>query len=203
MEEKGRDTTEHKSTVADAVPPVASKQFFSKTKWCLLIAAASILGMSWWATNRVPAWVHSFNASPTFSVYEGLPRPGWETEFFQQEKQRSDIAMIDGFDFYTPSIAVNEKQLSEFKEILGDNGLYYIPDELKDCGFHPDFAVEWTDSGRRYRLLICFTCNDAEIRSEDWREFYSLKGTSEIESLLSEYSIKRPRGPEHFLGESQ
>ena len=207
MEHEVRDTTQHKPNVVDDVPPVVSTKTHSKTKRRLLIAVTSILVVFWWAmsrtpASRAPAWVNSFNISTTFSVYEGLPHPTWETELLEQEKQRSDLANIDGFDFYTPSVAVNEKQILQFKEVLGDNDLYYTPLGLKDCGFHPDFAVEWTDSETHYQLLICFTCNEVQILSEDRRRNYDLTHTSGIESLLSKYSIKRPRGPHHYLGEA-
>jgi hypothetical protein len=40
----------------------------------------------------------------------------------------------------TPRVAVNKKQVMQFKEIFGDNGLYYTYVGLpKDCG---DFQVK-------------------------------------------------------------
>ena len=197
------DTPEQEPNVVADAPPVASSKKFSKAKLTLLVAAVSVLAVSWW--NWSPAWVDSINAASMFSVYEGLPRPGYEAKLLEQEKQRPDIAMIGGFPFYTPSVAVNEKQAMQFKEVLGDNGLYYTyVGEPKDCGeFHPDFAVEWTDREALYRLLICFSCAEALIVSKDGTKHYDVQGTIKIESLLSEYSLKRPRGPGHYLGGAQ
>ena len=206
MANQDRNASEQEPNVVDDAPPVASSKKISKTKWTLLVAAASILVVSWWGMSRmlVPAWLNSFNAASMFSVYEGLPRPVYEAELFEQEEQRPDITTIGGFAFYTPSAAVNEKQILQFKEILGDNGLYYTyVGEPKDCGdFHPDFAVEWTDSETRYQLLICFSCSEAQIFSENGIKNHDVTTTAEIESLLSEYSLKRPRGPGHYLGEA-
>jgi len=207
MENRDVDTPEQEPNIVDDPPPVGSWKKISKAKLTLLVAAASVLVVSWWGTDRVPApaWVDSFNAASNFSIYEGLPRPFFEAELFEQEMQRPDIATIGVFPFYAPSVAVNEKQVMQFKEILGDKGLYntYVGGQ-KDCGpFHPDFAVEWTDREALYRLLICFSCAEALIVSKDGTKHYDVQGTIKIESLLSEYSLKRPRGPGHYLGGAQ
>jgi hypothetical protein len=196
METKDMNTPEQEPNIVADIPPVASSKKISKAKLTLLIVAASVLAVSWW--NWPPPWVDSFNAASMFSLYEGLPRPGYEAELLEQESQRPDLTMIGSFPFYTPRVAVNGKQVMQFKEIFGDNGLYYPYVGLpKDCGeFHPDFAVEWTDRETLYRLLICFSCGEAQIVSQKGTKHYNVTvgGIIEIESLLSEYSLKRPRG---------
>ena len=138
--------------------------------------------------------MNSLNSASTLSVYEGLPHQLREADLLEQEKRRPDIATIGGFPFYTLSVAVNERQATQLKEILGDNGRYYRYTVETDCGpFHPDFAVEWTDGDVTHRMLICFSCSEARILSDDLEENYNLKGVSDLKSLLSKYSSKRPQ----------
>ena len=158
----------------------------------LLVTAVGMLTAS--GCSQSPSWIRSLNASSSFSVYEGLPHQLREADLLEREKRRPDITMIGGFPFYTPSVAVDTSQAMQFKKILGDDGRYVTyRGAPTDCGpFHPDFAVQWTDGAMGQQILICFSCSEARVVSNNEQEDYYFKGVSDLKSLLWEYSSKRP-----------
>ena len=140
------------------------------------------------------ASMRSLKASSEIVVYEGLPHPLREADTFAQEKQRPDIVMIGGFHFYSPGVKANAGQKKQIKNILGADDRYYIrTGQPSDCGpFHPDYAVQWVNGGMMCHILVCFSCGEAWIVSENEREEFNIKGTRDVESLFSEFSAKRP-----------
>lgn len=145
--------------------------------------------------NSSPSSPKTLNSAATVTVYEGLPHQLREADLLEREKQRPDIVTIGGFPFYTPSVAANETQATQLKKFLGDTRRYHTyTGEPRDCGpFHPDFAIEWTDGDSAHRILICFSCTEARILSENSEDTYDFNGISELKPLLSEFSSKRPK----------
>ena len=157
--------------------------------FCMVVSMLAASGCGPSSTS-----MRSLKASSEIVVYEGLPHPLREADTLAQEKQRPDIAVIGGFDFYSPGVKANAEQKKQIKNILGDDDRYYTRGgEPTDCGpFHPDYAVEWTDDGLMYYILVCFSCDEAWIMSGNDREEFNIKGTRDVESIFSKFSAKRP-----------
>ena len=157
--------------------------------FCMVVSMLAASGCGPSSTS-----MRSLKASSEIVVYEGLPHPLREADTLAQEKQRPDIAVIGGFHFYTPGVKANAEQKKQIKNILGDGDRYYTRGgEPTDCGpFHPDYAVEWTVDGLMYYILVCFSCDEAWIMSGNEREEFNMKGTSDVESIFSKFSAKRP-----------
>lgn len=172
------------------VSSMKTTSFFNTTHF---VAALTIVVAS--GCSPSPPSVLTLQSAPNVIVYEGLPHQLREPELLEREEQRPDITTIGGFSFYTPGVAAIEKQARELKEILGDKNNYYTyTGEPKDCGpFHPDFAVEWTDGKTKRQILICFTCAEARILSENTEENYDLNNVDKLKSRLKEFSSKRPK----------
>ena len=141
-----------------------------------------------------PSWMKSFQASSSITIYEGLPHQLREAELLDQEMQRSDIVRIGDFVFYTPGVTPDTPEEEQFKILISQSGFYSARTLVPpDCGpFHPDFAVEWMSEGLTHHILICFTCNEVQVISENAREEYYVSHIHDLEMILSKFSHKRP-----------
>jgi hypothetical protein len=130
------------------------------------------------------------------AVYEGLPHQAWDRELYAVEVKRTDIVWFEGYPFYATPLAVPEYELKSITEIALDRGGHLPFGGYKLCGgYHPDYAVIWSNAGERSGSLICFGCHE-------WKNFtpagrlYEDLGTASYDKLrriLSKYVIQRPK----------
>ena len=129
------------------------------------------------------------------TVYEGLPHQMFERDLLAAESKRKDTEKIGSFRFYTPGItAVNSEGL---KRILSSSDTIQVFRGEKFCGgFHPDYAVQWSDKdGSRFYAQICFGCHEI-IYSDgknDFRYDFEDEPFKKLKKELEPYAKKRPR----------
>lgn len=165
----------------------------------LAIPLVAIAGLT---TKRVPvSSTEEFRASlagaTAIHVYEGLPHQNREKEFLLREVKRKDVTRIADFPFYTPKIEASGKQAIFFRETLADGASYteFLGEKL--CGgFHPDYAIRWSENDHEHSILICFGCHEALIVSGGGTTYRYDLTKPVIEALqkkLSSFRNKRPQ----------
>lgn len=128
-------------------------------------------------------------------ISEGLPHQMFERERLLAESKRKDTEKIGHFRFYTPSVAAEKPQV--LKQILASSDTIRVFGGEKGCGgFHPDYAVQWSDEvGSLYFAQICFGCH--EIIYSDGKNQYRYDLEKEplekLKNELAAYAKKRPR----------
>jgi len=127
-------------------------------------------------------------------VYEGLPHQMFESDLLKSEKKEKDTTTIAVYPFYTPKTQVEGGVISTLKTIISDSGNYTQFTGEKLCGgFHPDYAVEWSDGDNRYSILLCYGCSEVLLLDGKRSYRYDFRFTDKLKKLLSTYSSKRPK----------
>lgn len=127
-------------------------------------------------------------------VYEGLPHQTFEAELLTAEKAKNGITGLGGYPFYTPKIQIKTLDLSAFKKIISDSSNYTRFLGEKRCGgFHPDYAVEWSDGDKVYLILFCFGCDEVLIIDGKNTYRYDYQLIDDNKKLFTTYELKRPK----------
>ena len=99
-------------------------------------------------------------------LHEGLPHPMFEAGHFERERKRDDIHEWNGHWFYNEKLPIDKKTAVELTKLVTENGTFVAFSGEKKCGgFHPDFALEWTDEGNQFACFLCFGCREAMLFS--------------------------------------
>ena len=64
-----------------------------------------------------------------------------------------------------------------------------------DCGpFHPDYAIMWESDGVENYLMICYTCGEAKLYTEDIAKTYAINAykMESLANLLAKFKANRP-----------
>ena len=127
-------------------------------------------------------------------VYEGLPHQMFESELLKTEKKRKDITTIAGYPFYTPKVQVQGKAEEIVKSIITDPNKFIRFQGEKLCGgFHPDYAVEWSDGDKTYSILFCYGCGEVLIVDRKNTYRYDFKFSDDFKKIFTTFGLKRPK----------
>lgn len=142
----------------------------------------------------------SLKDQKNLTVFEGLPHQGWEAALLKSEIASKDAKKIHGFHFYSKALTPNAGDLKVLIKALSDedgiidNGGWV---SVKLCGgYHPDYAVQWTDSkGGNFHAQICFGCHEIKIYSDNIQLHADLNlGVYKIlKKTLTSYGDQRPK----------
>jgi hypothetical protein len=136
----------------------------------------------------------SFRNARTLLVYEGLPHQAHEKALLAQELQRSDVTRIADYPFYAPAVAA--RQPESLRRILGNAASFRVYSGPKTCGgFHPDYAVAWSDRGSTHHLLVCYGCGEVLLLSGGQSLAYNLtdQAVADLQQAFAPHARKRPR----------
>lgn len=137
----------------------------------------------------------AITAAASVNAYEGLPHQMFERDLLATESKRKDSEKIGSYRFYTPAVAAKNPEV--LKRILASSDTIQVFRGEKLCGgFHPDYAVQWSDEdGSRFYALICFGCH--EIIYSDGKNEYRYEFEDEpfkkLQKELAPYAKKRPK----------
>ena len=143
------------------------------------------------ATNKLRNTIK--NTDSVF-VYEGLPHQMFESELLKTEQKRKDTTTIAGYPFYTPKAQVQGKAEVAIKTIIaGSSNFIRFRGEKLCGGFHPDYAVEWSDGDKMYSILFCYGCGEVLIVDGKNTYRYDFKFTDDLKKIFTTFDSKRPK----------
>lgn len=131
-------------------------------------------------------------------LYEGLPHQRFEKGLMEQEKRTKRVRDIQGFPFYVEKLELKDEDAKRLTALLSDVGRLgsiLSPDVQKKCGgFHPDYALEWSNGNDRVQAQICFGCGDVRLFSSGSysERDLSKKARASLEEILKGYRKNRP-----------
>ena len=129
-------------------------------------------------------------------IYEGLPHPTMETQSFQTERLGPKPTFErSGSWFYTDRLVIPAAETAALQQTLGNPRDYQKFSGEKKCGgFHPDYAVEWTEASVTRTALICFTCDEIKVVGPAGDHHYDLdrSAVQRLHDLLYPHRRNRP-----------
>lgn len=140
-------------------------------------------------------FVDGIQRSKSFVLYEGLPHQTFESEQLEKELATKRTRRIDEYFFYDHPLEVADADVEKLRRLSSASENYSPYAGPKECGgFHPDYALAWSDGDETYHLLICFGCHEMEFHGPrgmllvDIRE----KAFKQFEAILKQYRDQRP-----------
>jgi hypothetical protein len=135
----------------------------------------------------------------TFTLYEGLPHQFWDSKKLEEELANKRTIRITrfAFPFYERPLSISSEDIEALRHLATSSDSFLSYGGPKLCGgYHPDYALAWSDGTSTSYLLICFGCHEmffddgkhafwADIRDEAAERFWS---------ILHQYHDQRPRG---------
>jgi hypothetical protein len=135
----------------------------------------------------------SLNKANHIFIHEGLPHQLFESDALKAEKKREDTTKLGVFPFYTPRIEVKGDLIGILKKIVAESDNYAEFAGEKRCGgFHPDYALSWTDGTKDYSILFCFGCVEALIVDGRKSYRYDFKKMDALRAQFGQFRSKRP-----------
>ena len=85
----------------------------------------------------------------------------------------------------------SDKTAHALKEVAGSPKSYAVFSGKKRCGgFHPDYAVVWSESDNTYSILFCYGCAEALIVNRKATYRYNFIRITDIQKLLEPLNLK-------------
>lgn len=137
----------------------------------------------------------SIRSSPTFTLYEGLPRQNWKRKEFQQEQETKETFEICRFSFYKRPLPITAEDHLALRKLVTSSSTFYSYGGPKACGgYHPDYALVWTDGSTTCKILICFTCHEIYISDSKRGILSDIRDETfpQLEAILTKYHDQRP-----------
>jgi hypothetical protein len=115
------------------------------------------------------------------TLFEGLPRGS--DDLLNEIKSNHATIEIDGWSFYEKPRELSPAVEYQLRKTLMDYTAFEPYGGPKFCGgFHPDFAVQWSDGDKKYSALVCLTCFEVnyilpngetifDFRAPAWKRF--------------------------------
>ena len=134
----------------------------------------------------------------TFTLYEGLPHQLRDSRKLEEELGNKRTIRITQFEFpfYARPLSVSSEDIESLRQLATSSGSFLSYGGPKLCGgYHPDYALAWSDGTFTSYFLICLGCHEmffydgkhafwADIREEAFSKF---------EAILHKYHDQRPK----------
>lgn len=143
--------------------------------------------------RSLPPLLEGLTNAKDLKLYEGLPGRGPGSQL-AKERTEKKTTKLHGFDFYLPPLEPQAEAAEEIDRLARDAASYSVFRPKFCGGFHPDWALEWTEGKSRYRLLICFGCYEAQLfgpKDELWMDVKK-EAFTRFETLLKKHRKQLP-----------
>src|SRR3954471_11373597 len=125
------------------------------------------------------------------TLYEGTPRVTKKSK----SNPKAKVITIQGHPFYEEKLQLEEKDAKRLKELFVDVNNFAMWRGAKKCGgFHPDYAIEWSDGKNTVLFQLCLGCQEIKGYSENASLYADVKSKAfnEMKTLLAKYRKNRP-----------
>jgi hypothetical protein len=185
----------------------------TKKQWTLRLIAVSAIVMTGVAyyvycvpSVELAPHIRSMARVQEFTVWEGFPHQNYEHELLQSELATKPFIKFHGFPFYVKQQKMSPVDVQNIRRILSSTWSYHPPrgytskgvtvEVKKTCGaYHPDYAIEWTDSDGTHQVHLCFGCGDLKRYDTEHEEYHELtrNASSAVQKIFKHYRDQRPK----------
>ncbi|MCH7227828.1 hypothetical protein [Haloferula sp. A504] len=105
--------------------------------------------------------VRDFGDTSKAVVYRGLAHPEADTARYEKQVKAGGWVEFEDFKFFKEPVDVPRRTIDQVLSLYAQPGSHQAwgPKEL--CpGFHPDYAIVWSDRGTRRVLQLCYGCHE-------------------------------------------
>ena len=93
-------------------------------------------------------------------VYRGLAHPQAQTSTYNKQVEKGGWVEIEDFKFFKEPVDVPRESIDKVLELYCQPKSHQAWGPKEKCaGFHPDYAIVWTDGSRRV-LQLCYGCHE-------------------------------------------
>jgi hypothetical protein len=122
-----------------------------------------------WKLQDISDFAAAVRGADSVVVFEGLPYPEAEKEWYDHESKRKDFVWIHGYPFYPLPLKVSDEDLRQVEGIVLDSRAHlefpkFMPSLLTE-DFHPNYAVVWSKAGLQIGSLMDLNCRC------EWKNF--------------------------------
>ena len=145
--------------------------------------------------TSVGVYTRTVQAATELVVHRGLPRADGVAPATATPPAANDTITLQGYAFEGAAITISPPDVERLRVVLGARSSYASFTENKKCGgFHPDYALQWSDDERRYLTLICFGCDEFKLFGPEVAERYDMAPgvSAQLRTLLSHPSAPVP-----------
>ena len=130
-------------------------------------------------------------AKSQLTLYVGLPHPMRAASEYAVEKKTAKTTKRYGFLFYKEAKKIHKDDIVSLKKTVKHPQAFQKYTAAKGCGgFHPDFALVYTDGKETVEIHLCFGCGEMKIfhgKTEVYCEM-SQRGKNTFKFLLDQYT---------------
>jgi hypothetical protein len=163
----------------------------------LLLCVVYPWGLSIGEVKQLASVSNEIREAKSLVLFEGLPHPLFEREVLRRELETKEIFRKGDQPFYAKPLSMSENEIHELRKIVSSSRSYKSYSGIKKCGgFHADYCISWEKEPADYDFLVCFGCEEMEIRGPSSTLKVDLR-TSTAQSLmaiLSKHRFQRPSG---------
>jgi hypothetical protein len=159
-----------------------------------------------WKLQDISDFAAAVRGADSVVVFEGLPYPEAEKEWYDHESRRKDLVWIRGYPFYPTPLKVSDEDLRQIREIVLDPGAHlefpkFMPSLLTE-DFHPNYAVIWSRGGLQVGSLMDLNCRC------EWKNFtptqvlygrIAHEPYTKLSKILGKYQQERPEMMSYWI----
>jgi len=103
-----------------------------------------------------------FRKAKNIEVYRGLAHPKRDAEVYAQQLRTEPHRFFADFAFHQKPEPVTTARVKEIVDLYGSADSHQALSSPKTtcAGFHPDYALVWSDSRGQRVLQICYGCHE-------------------------------------------
>lgn len=103
-----------------------------------------------------------FRQAKQIKVYHGLAHPQRDAQRYAEELRTTKHRFFAGFAFHSSPVAVPPARVKEIVDLYCDAASHQALASPKTtcAGFHPDYALVWSDRHGERVLQICYGCHE-------------------------------------------
>ncbi|MDB5386806.1 MAG: hypothetical protein JWM11_2452 [Planctomycetaceae bacterium] len=166
---------------------------------CLLAVAAAGYYIRFVPDAELAPHLKSLRRAGQLTVWEGLPHQWYESELLESELRTKQTIEDHGFPFYAKSQQISSEDAGKIKRILLNPWSYRrrAPNTKKTCGgYHPDYALEWTDTDGKHQIQRCFGCGEVKLYGPVNDAHYDLQHSERglLVAFFKRYRVQLPKG---------
>lgn len=111
--------------------------------------------------NALRGAVNDYGDTSNAVVYRGLAHPQVETSLYEKQVEAGGWVEFEDFKFFKEPVDVPRETIDRVLSLYAESNSHQAWGEKDLCpGFHPDYAIVWSDGGTQRVIQFCYGCHE-------------------------------------------